>query len=68
MDTKIALRDEIKGAGVSISFIARVLGISRTAFYKKLNGKTEFKAVEIKKICEALHLSAEKREDIFFAK
>lgn len=67
MNKKTALRDEIKRAGVSISFIARTIGISRAAFYKKMNGKTDFKAAEIKKICEALHLPAELRDEIFFA-
>lgn len=36
--------------------MCEMLGISRTAFYRKCNGKSEFTQSEIQKIAEYLHL------------
>lgn len=65
-DTKV-LNEEISNAGVTVTFIAAKLGITREGFYKKLNNETEFKASEISKMQNLLHLTNEKRDEIFFA-
>lgn len=68
MTDAVLLRTEIDKSGISIAFISRKIGITRECFYQKLNGKSEFKASEIVALCSILHLSAKKREKIFFAK
>lgn len=60
------LKKRIAESGVSISFIARKMGISREGLYKKINNKTEFKASEISRIKEVLGLSNCERDAIFF--
>lgn len=62
-----ALQRSIETAGVSIAFLARQMGISREAFYKKLKNETEFKASEIVTVAAVLHLTNEERDHIFFA-
>lgn len=47
--------------------IAQLLGMTDATFNYKLNNKREFKASEIKKLTEILHLSAEQVNEIFFA-
>jgi len=61
------LSKEISDAGITITAIARKLGITREGFYKKLNNETEFKASEISTMQKILNLSNRKRDDIFFA-
>lgn len=63
-----ALKTLIVDSGMSISFIARKLGITREGFYKKLNNETEFKASEISRLKETLNLTNAQRDSIFFAK
>lgn len=62
------LKETIEGSGISVSFLARKLGISREGFYKKLNNESEFKASEILCLSDALHLTDDRRDSIFFAK
>ena len=62
------LSEEITNSGITITAIAKKLGITREGFYKKLNNETEFKASEISAIQRILNLSNKKRDDIFFAK
>ena len=45
-DSKM-LSDEITDSGMTITAIAKKIGITREGFYKKLNNETEFKASEI---------------------
>ena len=66
-DTKL-LSDEISKSGMTVTFIARKIGITREGFYKKLNNETEFKASEIVALQSILRLSNKKRDEIFFAK
>ena len=61
------LNDEISKSGMTITFIARKIGITREGFYKKLNNETEFKASEIVALQSILRLSNERRDEIFFA-
>lgn len=60
------LKKKISESGLSVSFIAKKLGISREGLYKKINGTTEFKASEIFAITDLLRLDSDSREDIFF--
>lgn len=61
------LLSKIECSMIPKSCIAEALGITRQAFYKKLDGKREFKNSEMKKLAEILHLSSKDRDDIFFA-
>lgn len=61
------LCDKIDSSMIPKSSIAEALGITRQAFYKKLNGKREFKNSEIKTLAMILHLTSKERDDIFFA-
>lgn len=46
----------IKERGVKVTKINEVLGINKTTFYNKVNGKSEFKASEINKIAAFLNI------------
>lgn len=62
------LKEKVAKSGLKSSFIAEQLGISRTSWYNKLNGKYEFTAGEIKSLCNALHItSLRERDEIFFS-
>ena len=61
------LRAEIARQKKTYRAIAAALGISEQAFYNKLEGKTEFKESEIRKLIEFLELSAEQVNHIFLA-
>ena len=67
MTNVLALRDELNRSGISVSFIARKMGLSREGLYNKLNNQTEFKASEIVALSEILNLPRDKRDEIFFA-
>jgi transcriptional regulator with XRE-family HTH domain len=58
------LLDEMKERGKSITDMCLMLGISRSAFYRKRNGKSEFTLSEIQKIVDYLKLDSPM--DIFF--
>lgn len=68
MTNTVELNGEIADSGMTITAIAKKLGITREGFYKKLNNETEFKASEISAMQTILNLSNKKRDDIFFAK
>ena len=62
------LNELIKGSGLKKGWIAEQLGLSYFGFQKKINNESQFKANEIKKLCELLNITSLKmREDIFFA-
>lgn len=63
---KAKLMYEMQKRHVSIQEMIGVLGISRSAFYRKCNGISEFTQSEIQKIVDYLDL--ESPVDIFFAK
>ena len=67
MTDTLCLREELERSGISITFIAKKMGISREGLYNKLNNQTEFKASEIVALSEILNLSTDKRDKIFFA-
>jgi predicted transcriptional regulator len=62
---KALLEYKMKENGKSISDMCKMLEISRSAFYRKCNGKSEFTHSEICKIMDYLKL--ESPVDIFFA-
>ena len=62
---KVLLEYEMKKNGMNADQLCEILGISRSAFYRKCNGVSEFTLSEIKKIVSALHL--ESPMAIFFA-
>lgn len=66
-DTKL-LETHIKNSGLKRGKLASSLGISMNAFKKKTDGKREFKASEIKTLCDMLGIhDASEMERIFFA-
>lgn len=62
---KALLEYEMKRKGFTVAMLCQKIGISVSAFYKKCNGKSEFKRSEISKIVDTLQL--ESPNDIFFA-
>ena len=56
MADTLQLEMEIRRNGLSKKDVARALGLSEQGFLLKLNNKTEFKASEIRKMCELLNL------------
>lgn len=62
---KALLQYEMSKKGVSIAQICKKLNISRSSFYRKCNGKSEFTQSEIRYIIELLNL--ESPMAIFFA-
>ena len=58
------LEYEMKVRNVTIDEMCETLGISRSAFYRKCRGITEFTREEIQQIMDYLHL--ESPMDIFF--
>jgi ACT domain-containing protein len=59
------LEDKMKERGKTISDMCRMLGISRSAFYRKRKGISEFTQNEIRKIVKYLELDSP--VEIFFA-
>lgn len=62
---KALLEYEMNKHNISKAEICHVLGISRSAFYRKCNGLSEFTQGEIKTIIEFLKLDSPM--DIFFS-
>ncbi len=60
-----ALYDAMKAKGIQVGKMCELLNMSRSAFYRKTRGKSEFTLGEIQKICEVLNLSSP--IGIFFA-
>ena len=64
----IKLDKAIYESGLKLEAIARRMGINRVSLWNKIQGRTEFKASEIKSLTQILNLSAEQRDYIFFGK
>lgn len=62
------LRKKMEESGVSYTFLADKLGISRQGLYNKIDNKSEFKASEISIATEVLHLTRKERDEIFLTK
>lgn len=54
---KALLEYEMKKRGVTAADMCAMLGISRSAFYRKCNGQSEFTQSEIQKIVDYLDLA-----------
>lgn len=67
MTNSVALKKRIKDSGLRIYFIAAALGLSYPGLQNKIRNETEFKASEIEKLCELLHIEGKEKEHIFFA-
>lgn len=67
MTNTLKLKAAIAERGLNQEQIAEMLGVSLCTFNYKLNGTSEFKASEIKKLMELLHLNSDKVMLIFFA-
>ena len=59
-------RKRVEECGVTYTFIASKIGITREALYKKINNETEFKASEITVCTQILQLNSAERDKIFF--
>jgi predicted transcriptional regulator len=66
MTNKELLNQLMDDSGITKSFLARKVGCSRPRIYKILGGG-ECTASEIAGISEALHLTTEQRDLVFFA-
>lgn len=67
MTNTLKLKVAIVESGMNQEQIAKMCGISPSVFSSKLNGVSEFKASEIKKIAELFDLSVDRVMQIFFA-
>ena len=63
---KALLEYEMKKRNISVMEMCEKIGVSRSAFYRKCNGVSEFTQGEIQKIVDILNLDTP--VDIFFAK
>jgi len=61
------LREQVEKSGLKYQYIAEKLDLSRYGLMIKIEGKTEFKASEIRKICNILKINNDLRDLIFFA-
>lgn len=62
------LKGKIISKGYSVEEFCIEVGISKTSFYRKLSGITEFSRSEIEKIIRSLELNENEIIEIFFAK
>lgn len=67
MTNSLELELQIKRIGISKKDLAKRLGISEMSLFNKIRNETEFKASEIVALTEALNLTQEQRNIIFFA-
>ena len=63
---RFKLEYEMKTRGVTVQALCKAIGMSRSAFYRKCNGTSEFTQREIQKIIDILNI--ESPVGIFFAK
>lgn len=62
------LEEKIKQKGLKKGFIAEAIGVSRSTFCALLGGKSEFKASQIRVLCELLDINDDETvKAIFFA-
>ncbi len=62
-----ALKKEIQRANMTYMNMAEKLGITRSAFSKKMSGVNDFKTSQVWEIKKILNLSGEKAEEIFLS-
>jgi hypothetical protein len=61
------LAREINQSGLKKVYIAQSLGLTAQGLSNKLDGCSAFKVDEAKTLSDLLHLSVERRDEIFFA-
>ena len=61
------LREKMEQSGYKLRFIAMKAGLTYQGLLNKLNNVREFKASEIKALCDLLKLSETERTAIFFS-
>ena len=59
-------RESLQIRNIKRSYLAKKVGISYNSLTNKLNGKSEFSAIEVSKIKETLNLDVKLSYDIFF--
>ena len=62
---RVELEIAMKRKGISYEKLSEIIGISRSAFYRKMKGQSEFTQGEIQRIVDALELDSPM--GIFFA-
>jgi len=60
------LREIIKQSGLKYGHIANRLNLTTYGLQKKIENSSEFKASEIREICDILMLTLEQRDKVFF--
>lgn len=60
------LMDIIKSKGITVTWLAKRLGISREGLYLKIKNDSQFRQQEIFTLCNELGLSLTEMQDIFF--
>lgn len=68
MTNSECLRKKVEDSGITFTFLAEKIGITRESLYKKMRNETEFKASEISSVAQVLRLSQKEINEIFFAK
>jgi len=53
--------------GMEVSRLASILGISRQAMSDKINGRSKISLLDAQKISEALNMTKDERDIIFFS-
>jgi len=61
------LEDIMSRSGATIKAVAQAAGFTRETYYNRKQGVGEFTAREIMAISDALRLTPDEREQIFFA-
>ena len=67
MTDSIKLKQKIIESGYRRKYIADMMGLSYYGLQNKVEGRTDFKAREIVRICDLLNIDVNDREAIFFA-
>lgn len=65
---KSLLDEKIKASGLKIGAVAKKIGISRMAFYNKVNNNTSFTVAEVYMLCNVLDILDEEKPKIFTEK
>lgn len=60
------LKAQMALKGKRVTDVAKVLNISKSAMYRKLNGKSDFTRKEICDLIDYLQINTEKAMEIFF--
>lgn len=61
-------RKTVEKRGLKYRFLAETIGITTQGLQNKIENRTEFKAGEIIKLSEVMHLSNEEKDAIFFSR